>query len=72
LRRRIRRLGDVELRPKPLLDGHDLMRLGAVPGPALGQLAQEMYTAQLEGVVKTPAEAEKWATQWLKKHSTHR
>jgi len=72
LRRRIRELGDVELRPKPLLDGHELMRLGAVPGPTLGQLAEEMYTAQLEGVVRTPAEAEKWATQWLKKHSTHR
>jgi poly(A) polymerase len=72
LRRRIRWLGDVELRPTPLLDGHDLMRLGALPGPSLGQLAEEMYTAQLEGVVKTPAEAEKWAAQWLKKHSTHR
>ena len=71
LRKRIRALGDVELRPKPLLNGHDLIRLGALPGPALGQLAQEMYIAQLEGVVKTPAQAEKWASQWLKKHSTH-
>jgi poly(A) polymerase len=72
LRKRIRALGDVELRPKPLLNGHDLIRLGALPDPALGQLAQEMYIAQLEGVVKTPAQAEKWASQWLKKHSTHR
>jgi len=71
LRRRIKALGDVELRPKPLLNGHDLIRLGAVPGPALGQLSEEMYIAQLEGVLKTPAQAEKWATQWLKRHSRH-
>ena len=71
LRKRIKALGDVELRPKPLLNGHDLIRLGAVPGPGLGQLAEELYIAQLEGILKTPAQAEKWATQWLKKHSTH-
>jgi poly(A) polymerase len=69
LRKRINALGGLELRPKPLLNGHALIRLGALPGPALGQLAQELYIAQLEGVVKTPAQAEKWASQWLKKHS---
>jgi len=68
LGKRIRALGDVDLRPKPLLSGHDLIRLGAVPGPALGQLAEEMYIAQLEGVVKTAGQAEKWAQKWLQKH----
>ena len=71
LRKRVKELGDIELSPKPLLNGHDLIRLGAVPGPGLGQLAEELYIAQLEGVLKTPAQAEKWATQWLKKHSIH-
>ena len=71
LRKRMNALGGLELRPKPLLDGHDLIRLGALPGPTLGQLAQEMYIAQLEGILKTTAQAEKWVTQWLKKHSTH-
>jgi tRNA nucleotidyltransferase/poly(A) polymerase len=70
LRRRIKALGDVELRPKPLLNGHDLIRLGVVPGPSLGQLSEEMYIAQLEGVLKTRAQAEKWARQWVKEHST--
>ena len=36
LRRRTNALGDIELKPNPLLNGHDLIRLGAVPGPALG------------------------------------
>jgi poly(A) polymerase len=71
LRRRIKALGDVELQPKPLLNGHDLIRLGAVPGPALGQLAEELYTAQLEGTLQTPDQAEQWTRRWLQKHTTH-
>ena len=68
LRRRIKALGDVELQPKPLLDGHDLIRMGAVPGPALGQLAEEIYIAQLEGTLHTAEQAGQWAKKWLQKH----
>jgi len=68
LRRRIRDLGNVEVKPKPLLDGHDLMHLGAVPGPALGQLVEELYVAQLEGDVRTREQAMRWATDWLRRH----
>ena len=67
LRRRIKALGDVELRPRPLLNGHDLIRLGAVPGPVLGQLAQEMYIAQLETKLQRKEQAEKWVRKWLQK-----
>ena len=70
LRKRTKDLGDVELRPKPLLNGHDLIRLGAVPGPALGQLAEEMYVAQLEGQLQTPEQARQWTQKWLQKHRT--
>jgi tRNA nucleotidyltransferase/poly(A) polymerase len=68
LRRRIRDLGDIDFQPKPLLNGHDLMRLGAESGPALGQLAQELYVAQLEGEVQTRDQAEQWAKTWLSRH----
>ena len=68
LRRRIEDLGDVELRPRPLLDGHSLARLGAASGPQLGQLAEEMYIAQLEGELATGEEAERWVRKWLKRH----
>jgi poly(A) polymerase len=71
LRKRIKALGDVELQPKPLLDGHDLIRLGAVSGPGLGQLTEELYVAQLEGTLQTPEQAEQWARRWLQKHTTH-
>ncbi len=68
LRKRIKALGDIELRPKPLLNGHDLIRLGAVPGPSLGQLTEEMYIAQLEGTLQTAKQARQWAQDWLQKH----
>jgi poly(A) polymerase len=68
LSNRIKELGDVDLRPDPLLNGHDLIRLGAVPGPALGQLSQEMYIAQLEGKLQRPKQAEQWVQKWLQRH----
>ena len=71
LRRRIKALGDAELKPKPLLTGHDLIKLGATPGPALGQLAEEMYIAQLEGTLQTPSQAKEWANRWLQRHASH-
>jgi len=68
LRNRINELGDIELQPEPLLNGHDLIRLGAVPGPVLGQLAEEMYIAQLEGTLSTAEQAGRWAKKWLHEH----
>jgi tRNA nucleotidyltransferase/poly(A) polymerase len=68
LRKRIKALGDVELRPKPLLNGYTLIRLGAAQGPELGQLAEEMYIAQLEGKLQDTEQAEQWVQNWLKKH----
>jgi tRNA nucleotidyltransferase/poly(A) polymerase len=71
LRRRIRALGDIELKPKPILNGHDLIRLGVVPGPSLGQLAEELYISQLEGELHTIEQAQQWAKAWLSRHTTH-
>ncbi len=68
LSNRIKELGDVDLKPKPLLNGHDLIRLGAVPGPALGQMSQELYIAQLEGKLQRPKQAELWVQKWLERH----
>jgi poly(A) polymerase len=71
LRRRIRQLKGVELKPKPLLNGHDLMAIGATPGPSLGQLANEMYIAQLEGKLQSADQAKNWVTRWLAAHKDH-
>jgi len=69
LKRRIKALGDMELKPKALLNGHDLMGLGAVAGPRLGQLAREMYIAQLEGKLQKRRQAEQWVQKWLRRRS---
>jgi len=65
VRRRVRSLAGVELRPEPLLNGHDLMRLGMAPGPGLGQLADQLYGAQLEGVLISVEQAKAWAKRWM-------
>ena len=57
------------LRPKPLLNGHQLIALGAVPGPMVGQLARELYIAQLAEEIQTPQQARLWAQQWIQKHN---
>ena len=69
LNRQIRSLGDEPIAPKRLLDGHELIGLGARPGPAVGHLAEELYLAQLENKVHTKAQARKWAADWLERHT---
>ena len=65
MKTRLQELVGTELKPKPLLDGHALIRLGAVAGPQVGRAAREMYIAQLEGQIQTPQQAENWIRQWL-------
>ena len=72
LRRRIKALGDIELKPRPILNGDERIELGAAPGPTLGQLAQEMYIAQLEGQLETKKHAHQWVRNWLEKRRTIR
>lgn len=65
LRRQINELGSEIIAPPRLLNGHDLIRLGAAPGPMVGRLAEELYLAQLENEVKTAEEADTWVKLWL-------
>lgn len=68
LRRRVQALRGVDVKPKPLLNGHDLIGLGAGSGPQVGQLVEELYIAQLEGHIHTQKQAEQWAVDWLARH----
>jgi len=68
LRRQINELGSETIAPPRLLNGHDLIRLGAAPGPMVGRLAEELYLAQLENEVKTADEADTWVKLWLERH----
>ncbi len=66
--KRAKALKGRQLRPKPLLDGHELIRLGVQPGPMVGLVAKEMYIAQLSEELNTPDQARKWVGRWLSRH----
>ncbi|MEY2852061.1 MAG: hypothetical protein RL549_760 [Verrucomicrobiota bacterium] len=38
-----------EIKPRPLVTGHDLQELGIPPGPAMGKLLHQLMDEQLEG-----------------------
>lgn len=68
LKKQIKELGAEPIAPDRLLDGHDLLRLGAAPGPMVGQLTEELYLAQLESQVNNIPQARKWVQNWLALH----
>jgi poly(A) polymerase len=70
IKRRAMALKGKDLCPKPLLDGHELIAMGAVAGPMVGRLSREMYIAQLAEQISTSAQARRWVQDWMKKHIT--
>ena len=52
-----------ELDPPPLLGGHDLLRAGCAPGPALGEMLVRIRALQLDGMLTSTAEALAWLAQ---------
>ena len=71
LKKRVLDLQKKGANPKPLLNGHDLIALGAIAGPMVGTLSRELYIAQLAEQISVPAEARVWAENWLKRHITN-
>ncbi len=61
----IEQLGDEPVSPERLLNGHELMELGAVPGPMMGKLSNAVYLAQLEGDIQDVDQARQWVRRWL-------
>ena len=49
-----------ELDPPPLLSGHDLIRAGCSPGPALGETLARLRALQLDGLLANAADASAW------------
>jgi poly(A) polymerase len=54
-----------ELNPPPLIDGHDLTRLGHKPGPLFKYLLDGVREAQLDGTITTRAQALELVEQLL-------
>lgn len=48
------------LKPRRLITGHDLIRLGFRPGPSFSEILREVEDAQLEARLSTPEEAREY------------
>jgi poly(A) polymerase len=68
VRRRANALAGKILKPKPLLNGYEIIKLGAKPGPQVGLVAKELYIEQLSEKISTKRAAVNWVKNWLKKH----
>jgi len=62
-------LAGKDLQPKPLLNGYELMALGAKAGPQVGQISRELYIEQLSEHILNKEQARRWVENWLKKHN---
>jgi poly(A) polymerase len=60
LRAKLKEFEHVELKPKPLVSGHDLIALGMKPGRAMKPVLEEAFVLQLEGRFKTREDALEW------------
>ena len=57
-----------EIKPKPLVTGHDLLELGISPGPRMGKILNQMLDEQLEGAFPDRATALQRAKQLAEKN----
>ena len=70
VRKRAKALAGKELRPKPLLNGYEIIQLGAKPGPQVGIVSKGLYIEQLSERIITKQGAVNWVKDWLKKHKS--
>ncbi len=64
--RMLEQWSEAELNPPPLITGNDLIRMGLKPGPRFRALLEKVREAQLEGELKTHAEATQLVRRLLK------
>jgi poly(A) polymerase len=57
LKRKLEEMRPEEIRPRPLISGHDLLALGYKPGPSFREILSAVEDAQLEGRVSTREQA---------------
>jgi tRNA nucleotidyltransferase (CCA-adding enzyme) len=60
-----RKMASERGKPKPIVGGDMLIRLGVKPGPEMGKIIAEAYEAQLDGKIHDDASAEAWCREHL-------
>jgi poly(A) polymerase len=61
---KLEELSQEAMRPKPLINGHDLIRLGLEPGPIFSEIMSAVEDFQLEGKLSSREET----LDWVKEH----
>lgn len=60
IRRKLKQLPPKEIRPTPLITGHDLLKAGYKEGPMMGTILRAVEEKQLEKELSTKEEALRW------------
>ena len=60
---KLRELGTAEIKPAPLVRGHDLLEMGFVPGPQFSRILAAVTEAQLDGTLATRDQALAWVRE---------
>lgn len=63
LRKKMKELPKEEIKPKPLINGHDLMALGYPEGPGIGMILKAVEERQLEKELNSRSEALAWVAE---------
>jgi len=62
-RQKLEELGVEEIKPAPLVRGHDLLEMGFVPGPQFSRILAAVGEAQLDGTLATREQALDWVRE---------
>ena len=57
------------MRPKPLLNGYDLIEMGYTAGPLFSKILNCLEEAQLEGTVRNKKDAKKYVLEEFPLHN---
>lgn len=57
IRNKLEEYKTTEIRPKPLIDGNDLINMGFKPGPVFSEILSAVEEQQLEGIVQSKDDA---------------
>lgn len=60
LKEKLKKLTRAQIKPEPLVNGHDLLKLGFAEGPLIGKILKSVEEAQLEGNLTAKEQALEW------------
>ena len=67
LKKKLREFSREDIRPKRLLTGGELLKMGYKEGPLIGRILRALEEAQLDGKLSTSEDAAQWVSKSFKK-----